>query len=169
MSADEIALVPYDPQWPTRFEAEKQLILAALVRPPLAIEHIGSTAVPGLAAKPVIDIIVLVADLADARPAIPALEAAGYSYWRDNPETSKLYLVKGLPPAAQRTHHLHIYADRAELDRHIAFRDRLRRDAVVRNEYEALKRELAGRYRGDRESYTDGKTAFIDTVAPPRG
>jgi GrpB-like predicted nucleotidyltransferase (UPF0157 family) len=66
---------------------------------PIVIEHIGSTAVHGLAAKPIIDVLVLVDDLAFGHTAIPALEAGGYSFWRDNPDKAKLFLVKGLPPA----------------------------------------------------------------------
>ena len=168
--SDEIVLAPYDPSWSQLCEIEREAILAVLPKQPLAIEHIGSTAVPGLDAKPIIDILVLVADLDDARPAIQRLEAMGYSYWRDNPDRSKLFLVKGLPPAApHRTHHLHIYADSAELDRHVAFRDHLRGDPAARDGYLALKQELADRFRGDREAYTDGKAAFINRLVAPEG
>ena len=161
---DEIQIVPYDAAWPAKFAAERDLVLACLPRPPLAIEHIGSTAVPGLAAKPVIDIIVLVADLADGRAAMSALEATGYSYWRDNPDRTKLFLVKGLPPAPRRTQHLHIYADAAALDRHLRFRDRLRADPAMREAYQSLKSQLAAEHRDDRGAYTEGKSAFIDGV-----
>lgn len=165
---DEIRLEPYDPNWPIEFAAERDFVASCFVDAPLAIEHIGSTAVAGLAAKPIIDILVLVDDLALGHLAVPSLEAGGYSYWRDNPDTRKLFLVKGLPPAPQRTHHLHIYADRAELDRHVAFREHLRSDPSARQAYEALKRQLAAQYRDDREAYTEGKSAFIETLVAPR-
>ena len=159
---DEIQIEPYDAAWPAKFAVERELVLACLPRPPLAIEHNGSTAVQGLAAKPVIDIMVLVENLAEGRAAISALEAIGYSYWRDNPDTSKLFLAKGLPPAPRRTHHLHIYADATELERHLRFRDRLRADPAMRKAYQLLKSHLATEHRHDREAYTDGKSAFID-------
>jgi GrpB-like predicted nucleotidyltransferase (UPF0157 family) len=161
---DEIRVEPHDPSWPASFAAERQFILGCFTEPPTAIEHIGSTAVPGLAAKPVIDISVLVDRLSRGQLAIPALEAGGYSYWRDNPDTTKLFLVKGLPPAPRRTNHLHIYEDPAEFERHVAFRDRLRADPRAREAYEALKRRLALQFRDDREAYTAGKSAFIDNL-----
>ena len=161
---DEIVVGPYDPAWPAKFAAERDFILRCFNGAPIAIEHIGSTAVPGLAAKPIIDDLVLVDDLEFGRTAIPALEGGGYSFWRDNPDKAKLYLVKGLPPAPHRTHHLHIYADRAELERHVVFRDRLRVDPAARQAYEALKLRLAAQHRGDREAYTEGKSAFIETL-----
>lgn len=128
----------------------------------------GSTAVPGLAAKPVIDIIMLVSDLDQVRPSIPRLEATGYSYWRDNPDKTKLFLVKGLPPAPQRTHHLHVYADAKEFDRRIRFRDALRESASLRADYAGLKLALAERFADDREAYTAGKAEFIDRAVGER-
>lgn len=165
---DEIHVEPYDSSWPLTFIAERAFVLGCFSTPPAAIEHIGSTAVPGLAGKPVIDILVLVDDLSLGRMAIPALEAGGYSFWRDNPDKTKLFLVKGLPPAPRRTHHLHIYADPAQLERHVAFRDRLRVDPLARRAYESLKRQLAAQYRNDREAYTEGKSAFIDNLLARR-
>lgn len=161
---DEIIVGPYDLAWPAKFAEAQTFIAACFATPPLLIEHIGSTAVPGLPAKPVIDIIVLVGDLAAGLAAVPALEDGGYSYWRDNPDKAKLFLVKGLPPAPHRTHHLHIHADRTEVDRHLAFRDALRRDTALRDQYAALKRGLAKRFRHDRDAYSNAKTAFVDEV-----
>jgi len=167
---DAIVLEPYDPAWPQKFEVEKRFVAGCFTRPPGAIEHIGSTSVPGLAAKPIIDITVLVEDLADGLTAVPALEAGGYSFWRDNPDKSRLFLVKGLPPTApHRTHHLHIHANPVELDRHLAFRDALRADTGLRQAYAALKRDLATRYRHDREAYSDAKTEFVDAVVAAAG
>ena len=166
---DEIILGPYDPAWPAKFLEARSFIAGCFAVPPLLIEHIGSTAVPGLPAKPVIDVIVLVPDRDDGLAALPALEAGGYSYWRDNPDKTKLFLVRGLPPAPRRTHHLHIHADRREVDRHLAFRDALRRDPVLRDQYAALKRDLAERFRRDRDAYSDAKTAFVDDVVSSYG
>lgn len=165
----EVHLVPYDPDWPNLFAREAALVLNCFPRPPLRIEHMGSTAIPGLAAKPVIDLIVLVADLADGLAAVPALEATGYSYWAANPDTSKLFLVKGLPPAPQRTHHLHVYVDAQQFDRHILFRDALRADPALLARYQALKTGLAKQHQFDREAYTEAKSAFIDDAIATLG
>ena len=159
--AEEIRLVPYDASWPDRYATEREVILSCLAQPPLLIEHMGSTSIPGISAKPVIDIIVLVTDLAEGYAAVPALESSGYSFWRDNPDKSKLYLVRGLP---NRTHNLHIHADAGEVRRHLLFRDHLRADPVARAEYEALKQDLSVRYRDDREAYSKAKSEFIDNI-----
>jgi GrpB-like predicted nucleotidyltransferase (UPF0157 family) len=167
--SEAVELQPYDPGWPVAFEAERQLIAPRFRVPPLLIEHIGSTSIPGLSAKPIIDIIVLVEDLETARVAIPALEATGYSFWADNPDKSKLYLVKGLPPAPRRTHHLHVYEEEAEVRRHLIFRDHLRTYPEATAAYLALKLELAERFRDDREAYSKHKTRFIDDLVRPLG
>jgi len=164
-----VELVPYDPDWPMAFERERARLSPVLGENARLIEHMGSTAVAGLPAKPVIDVIVLVADLEVARSGVPALEVLGYSFWADNPDKSKLYLVKGLPPAPRRTHHLHIYADAGEVQRHLVFRDHLRANPAAAAAYLALKEELAARYRNDREAYTLGKQAFIDAVVAAQG
>ena len=162
-----------DPDWPAAFARERDLIAPLFSMPPLLIEHMGSTAIPGLPAKPIIDIIVLVDDLEASRADIPALEATGYSFWAANPDKTKLYLAKGLPPAPQRTHHLHIHDDVDEVQRHLIFRDHLRAHPDVRDAYLALKRDLAARFRDDREAYSTNKTAFVDDLVaflggPPR-
>jgi GrpB-like predicted nucleotidyltransferase (UPF0157 family) len=162
--SEAIELHAADPAWPAAFEAERALILPCFAVAPILLEHMGSTSIPGLPAKPVIDIIALVDDLETARAAIPALEATGYSYWAANPDTTKLYLVKGLPPAPRRTHHLHIYDDEGEVARHLMFRDHLRANPEVRDAYLRLKRDLASRYRDDREAYSQLKTDFIDAL-----
>lgn len=167
--SEAIELHPYDPGWPAAFDRERLVITPLLGPSALAIEHIGSTSVPGLVAKPVIDIAVLVDNLEAARLAIPGLEAAGYSFWADNPDTSKLFLVKGLPPAPSRTHHLHIYENETELGRHLVFRDHLRAHADVRDAYLDLKRQLATRFSNDREAYTSHKSGFIDGVVRAAG
>ncbi len=161
---DTVELHPYDLDWPAAFERERGLITPIFGANALRIEHMGSTSIPDLPAKPIIDIIVLVRDLDDAIAAVPALEATGYSYWADNPDKAKLFLVRGLPPSPHRTHHFHIYANPGEVQRHLAFRDHLRAHPDVREAYTALKTELAARFRNDREGYTSHKTGFIAEV-----
>lgn len=165
---DEIELVPPDPDWPKRFEEEAARLRAILPADlPVVLEHIGSTAVPGLPAKPIIDILALVADLASAEARLVApLKAAGYAFRDQNPDTDRLFFVKGLPPAApRRTHHLHIMeAGGHGALRHIAFRDYLRDHPDEAARYAALKLDLARRYRHDREAYTAAKGAYIEGV-----
>jgi GrpB-like predicted nucleotidyltransferase (UPF0157 family) len=163
---DEIEIASYDSKWPALAAQEianiRGVLPAGLVR---AIEHIGSTAVPGLAAKPIIDLMILTSALTTAKQlAVPPLEAMGYAYWRDNPNPARMFLVKGLPPAERRTHHIHITEDQAELTRHCGFRDHLRRHAEDAKRYEALKRALASRHRTDREAYTEAKNDFVRAI-----
>ena len=172
---DQIALVEYDPRWPERFAAEAARVRAALSEGlVVAIEHFGSTAVPGLSAKPIIDIIVGVRSVAEARErAVPALEALGYAFWYDNPEPGHLFFVKGLPPNGPRTHHVHMMEPETFRDPknagllfwdRLLFRDYLRAHPEEAQRYEAVKRDLAQRFPEDREAYTDGKTEYVSTV-----
>lgn len=161
---DEIELVPPNPDWPRRF-AEEAARLRTIIPEDLLIdlEHIGSTAIPGMPAKPVIDILATVTDLdaASARLVGP-LEAAGYAFWAENPDADRLFFVKGLPPSApRRTHHLHIMEPGPGALRHIAFRDHLRADPADAARYAALKTGLAARFADDREAYTEAKGAFV--------
>jgi len=171
---DEIVLVDYDPRWPALFGEEAERIRAALrTGTVLAVEHFGSTAVPGLRAKPIIDILVAVADLGAARAqAVPVLETLGYAFWADNPNPDHLFFVKGLPPKGPRTHHVHVVepdapgpraAGSSFVDR-LLFRDALRANADLAKRYEELKRALAERNQSDREAYTEGKTEFVLSV-----
>ena len=166
---EPIELHAYDPGWPAAFAREKARIVPLFPVPPLLVEHMGSTAIPGLDAKPVIDIIVLAERLEQARAAIPPLEATGYSFWAENPDKTKFFLAKGLPPAPRRTYHLHIYGDADEVRRHLVFRDHLRASAEARAAYLRLKAELAGRFRDDRDAYSRHKSGFIDEVVRALG
>lgn len=159
-----VEIVDYDPNWPAVFEAERERLAPLLEG--VEIHHFGSTAVAGLGAKPVVDMIALIDDL-DAP--IPALVAdAGYQF----PEaynatlTHRRFLCH--PNAASRTHHLHLVDEQEELDLRLRFRDRLRVDPTLAGEYEALKRALAERHREDREAYTDAKAAFVERWSEPR-
>ena len=161
---EPVELVDYDATWPELFKRERELVAPVLGANARRIEHMGSTSIPGLRAKPIVDVIVLVDDLVRARGVIPALEATGYSFWADNPDKTKLFLVKGLPPAPHRTHHLHVYDNADEVERHLIFRDRLRAHPELRDAYLALKTDLARRFRNDREAYTNHKVSFINEV-----
>src|SRR5271167_1625700 len=152
-----IEIVEYEPSWPTFYIAERERLAPLL--PGVRVHHMGSTAVPGLAAKPVIDMIALVDDL-EANIAAVA-RRAGYQL----PARFNANLVHRrflcYPTASFRTHHLHLVDKREEMDRCLRFRDRLRVDPKLAAEYAALKRALAARFREDREGYTKAKTAFI--------
>ena len=158
-----VEIAPYDPSWPDRFgeEAERvgRVLAAWLVGP---VEHIGSTAIPGLAAKPVIDIMAGVRTLDDSRPAIAAAAELGYCYAPYQVEIEHWFCK---PSFAFRTHHLHLIPVGSQAwVRPIAFRDYLRVHAGVAAEYEVLKRRLAIEHRLDREAYTVAKRPFIDRV-----
>lgn len=164
---DEIEIVPSDITWPIQFERERRSLLEILAQPsPLCIEHFGSTAVPGLDAKPVIDILLLVGSLDAAREYWPAmLDPLGYVFWDENPAQDRLFFVKGLPPSApRRTHHLHVGEPGSELASRTVFRDRLRSDNQLRDEYAALKYRMSSLYKSDREAYTAAKGSFVQRV-----
>ncbi|HEY8944837.1 MAG TPA: GrpB family protein [Polyangiaceae bacterium] len=155
-----IEIVDYDPLWPVKFAEERERLLGVLgewLRGP--IEHIGSTAVPGLRAKPVIDVMAGVGTLAASRGAIPVLGELDYQYW---PYKSDVMHWFCKPSDEVRTHHLHLVPVGSVLwVERLAFRDRLRADASARSAYTSLKDALASRYREDREAYTEGKTDFV--------
>lgn len=158
-----IIIEPYDSTWPARFEAERG-VLANVLEPWLVgpIEHVGSTAVPGLAAKPIIDIMAAVRDLPGSLPAIEAVRPLRYCYFSYKPDVMHWFCK---PSDFERTHHLHLIPFGSRLWRErLAFRDRLRDDAATREAYLRLKLRLASEFRDDREAYTEAKTAFIESV-----
>lgn len=166
---EQVAVVDYDPRWPEMFRRERDHLLDCLPRALIRrIEHFGSTAVPGLAAKPIVDMLVEVAGLKEVREiVVPLLEAQGYDYfWRpttgDDGPPFYAWFVRRDPETGLRTHHIHMVE--ADFDVHwdrLLFRDYLilRRDLAL--EYERLKRRLAALSPGDRVAYTRGKTEFI--------
>lgn len=164
--ADRIEVSEYDPAWPAEFQAEQQRIRAALDADLLTeIQHIGSTAIPGTAAKPIIDILLMVHEGAERGRVIQGLQKLGYVYWAENPEPGRMFFVKGMPPfGTLRTHHVHVFDDGAERKRRIAFRDYLRLHADAAREYAELKRQLAERFSNDRDAYTRGKDEFIARI-----
>lgn len=158
-----VRIVPYDATWPRRFEEERAL-LSEVLAPWLAgpIEHVGSTAVPGLAAKPVIDIMAGVASLEASRPAIDAVAPHGYCYSPYRPDLMHWFCK---PSPSARTHHLHLVPIDGQLwAERLAFRDYLRAHADVALEYSRLKQDLSERHRFDREAYTDAKGPFVERV-----
>ncbi len=160
---DRVAIADYDPAWPARFAEEAQAVREAIAGKArfCQVEHFGSTAVEGLAAKPVIDIMV-VSDDREAWPHLVApIEALGYAYWSDNPRTDRMFFVKGMPPHGNgRTHHVHVRTPEDAADV-LLFRDYLRSHPDEASRYERLKRELSGRHPTDREAYTEAKESMI--------
>jgi GrpB-like predicted nucleotidyltransferase (UPF0157 family) len=158
---EEVALAPYDPSWPALFAHERERLLSSLPQM-LAVEHIGSTAVPGLPAKPIIDILAGVPSIAAADGLIEPILALGYTTSREFNATltDRRWFMRS--SHGKRTHHLHVvvHGGQVWLDR-LRFRDLLRLDTGLAQSYLQLKTELAVRFRQDREAYTQGKTAFV--------
>jgi GrpB-like predicted nucleotidyltransferase (UPF0157 family) len=158
MDARSIVVVPYDEAWPSLFVEEQTRIERALGPLVERIEHVGSTVVPGLASKPVLDIMVGVGSLREADHCIEPLVRLSYVYRGEAGAPGRLFFRKGDP----RTHHLHIAEVGGEfwVD-HLAFRDYLRTHPQTAREYARLKHELADRFRADWTAYTGGKSDFI--------
>jgi GrpB-like predicted nucleotidyltransferase (UPF0157 family) len=167
MAAGPLQIASYDPQWARRFDRERARLAAALGPLALRIDHNGSTAVPGLAAKPVIDIQISVAPLHPIDPYIRALVALGYVHVPDPDDAVCPFLHR--PGEWPHTHHVHLVeAGGLEERRTLAFRDYLRDDAGARHEYEQLKRRLAAAHSAadaaSREAYADAKSAFVERI-----
>ena len=156
---EPIVVAEYDPAWPELFEQLGQPVREALADLDVEVEHVGSTAVPGLAAKPIVDIDVVV-PTADAVPAaIEGLRGLGYVYQGEKGVAGRAAFL--WPPGSPR-HHLYVVVAGSEPHvAHIAFRDRLRSDSELAARYVALKRELAERHGADRFDYTEGKNDFV--------
>ncbi len=160
---EPIRLAPYDPSWPNRF-AQEQAALDEAIRSWATggIHHVGSTAVPGLDAKPIIDILVGVDSLEASQACFGPLAKLGYLYAPYQANEMHWFCK---PHPSRRTHHLHLVpTDSSRFRDELAFRDRLRASPEAAEEYAALKRDLAERFGDDREAYTDAKTAFISRV-----
>ena len=160
---EPIQVVPYDPRWPERFERERALLDEAIgAWTSGGIHHVGSTAVPGLDAKPTIDVLVGVEDLETARGCFEPLAGLGYLYALYLPEEMHWFCK---PSPSRREFHLHLVpVDSPRFRDELAFRDRLRADSEVAREYLELKKLLANRFPTDREGYTVGKSDFIARV-----
>jgi len=163
MSDEQITIRSYEQQWPTQFNLEKKRLLP-VIKPWLVgtVEHVGSTAVFGLSAKPVIDIMVGIKSLGDSKEVINALVSNGYCY--SSYKSDFMYWFCK-PSAKIRTHHLHCIPFNSALwHQRIKFRDALRTSPEIASEYQALKIRLAKQYPRDREKYTQGKWPFIKKV-----
>ena len=156
-----IQIVDYDPEWPHLFEREAERIRAALGDRALMIEHVGSTSVPGLAAKPRIDILLGLADTSDESTYVPDLEAAGYVLRIREPEWYEHRMFNG-PDFDLNLHVLPAGCEEAE--RMLAFRDHLRRDAADRDLYQQTKRDLAQREWRYTQDYADAKTSIVAEI-----
>lgn len=156
-----IQIVDYDAMWPGLFEREAERIRAALGERVLLLEHVGSTSVPGLAAKPRIDIILAVADSADEPSYVPALEGAGYVLHIREPDWFEHRLFRGLDTDVN----LHVLSSGcSEIDKMLLFRDWLRSNATDRQLYERTKRELARQNWKYTQNYADAKTAVVEEI-----
>lgn len=162
----KVKIVNYDPQWPILYEKEKALIQKAIGHIIVGIEHIGSTAVPSLGAKPIIDILVAVNHLSDAEQCITPLQSIGYEYVPEYEASipERRYFHKGHPPKEQH-YHLHMVELTSDFwKKHLLFRDHLRTHPKVAQKYYELKKRLALKYGSDREGYTEAKTSFIKSI-----
>lgn len=168
---DNIIIEPYNPAWPKLAEAEINVIKRVTNNASCLIEHVGSTAVPKLSSKPIIDIFIILKSIKEADQWIKPLETLGYVFWNENPDKTHLRFFKGMPPfGMKRTHHVHIVEATNDATEHrILFRDILRNDKKIRLEYESLKLKLSQSHLTDREVYTDKKGEFIEKVLRAHG
>lgn len=161
MADTSVRLAAYDALWPMMFEAEATRIEEACAGLAIRLEHIGSTSVPGMSAKPVIDILAGRPPRSQPAPYIAAITRLGYEHKGAFGVPGREYFRRGTP----RSHHIHLVSwSSAVWQDHLRFRDLLRSDPVIARDYEALKRELAIANANDRRAYTDGKGPFIRAV-----
>jgi GrpB-like predicted nucleotidyltransferase (UPF0157 family) len=162
MISDPIFICEYDPRWPLEFARLRERVIEAVGDIVVRVEHVGSTAVPGLAAKPVIDLDVVIRSTSDFAFAVERLARLGYDHEGDLGVAEREAFAH---PAGEARHHLYVCVEGAEpLRRHLRFRDRLRGDPALAAAYADLKRHLAERFRDDRDAYTEGKTSFIEAA-----
>ena len=156
-----VKLAPHTELWHQLFGEEEARLRDAIGEHVVAIEHVGSTAICGLSAKPIIDIAAAAREVSDAERCVRPLENIGYQYRGENGIVGRYYFVKGEP----RTHHLHMVGVSSDFwKNHLLFRDYLRKHREVAEEYERVKRDLAIQHERDREAYTEGKSRFIEEV-----
>ena len=159
-----IVLAPYDPAWPAAYRHEAATLTATLGDAFLSLEHIGSTAVPGVLAKPVIDMLAIASDVTALDTRSQDFVALGYQVMGEFGIPGRRYFRKD-DPTGRRTHQIHAFSRGAEeTDRHLNFRDYLRAHPAVASAYAAVKRELVTKCIDDMACYSDGKTSFIRDV-----
>lgn len=158
-----VALVPYNPQWTTDYLHEEAILKKIFGDALIDIQHVGSTSIPGMNAKPLIDIAVALPSLDTVNQFIPALVDAGYEHMPERITSDRAFFPKG--PREQRTHHLSIIpAGTPEWKNHIGFRDYLRSHPEAVDEYNKLKAQLAEKFADDRYAYTAAKSDFILSI-----
>jgi GrpB-like predicted nucleotidyltransferase (UPF0157 family) len=156
-----IVVADYDPAWPERFRYEEARIRAALGAAALSVEHIGSTSVPGLAAKPILDVLLVVEDSGDEGFYVPAIEGAGYVLRVREPGFDEHRMFR--TPA--KDVHVHVFSPGSpEIDRYLLLRERLREDEGDRELYARTKRELASRVWPSMQHYAEAKTEVIEGI-----
>lgn len=168
LAKDHVEIVSYNPAWSNdaRIEIEKLRAILPL-HCIVDIQHVGSTAVPGLSAKPIIDIQIAAKSLDEMKAiVVPLLQKIGYEYWADNPDPERMFFAKGMPPYGEkRTHHVHIVEPTSKhWEGKIVFRDYLISHPEAAKEYEQLKIKLAEQHTVDREQYTNAKGEFVKKV-----
>lgn len=159
-----VKVVGYSPNWPKEFEAEKQKLIDTFGDKILAIEHIGSTSIPGLAAKPIIDMVAAVKSFDDLPEFVNGLQKLGYEYMPERMFDNRKFFPKG--SQENRTHHLNLVLqnDPEQWTKPIAFRDYLRTHETERDEYAKIKTNLAKQYANDRAAYTRLKDNFFQSI-----
>ena len=162
----QVVLREYDPNWPSLYRAEEARIRKVLGERTRLVEHVGSTSVPGLAAKPRIDVVLTVTASADERSYLPELERAGYLLRVREPDWHEHRCLNG----PEVDVNLHVFSDGClEVDRMLAFRDQLRRDATDRARYEQTKRSLASRRWKYTQHYADAKSEVVEEILVKAG
>lgn len=163
---EPVYLTPYDPLWPTRFEEERGRIEGAIGPWVAETEHVGSTAVPAVDAKSVIDIMVGLVSMSDADHCVEPLASLGYSYWEEGVEPHhRLFVMFVDARRTARTHNLHLVeAGGWYWKERLLFRNYLRNRPAVADQYAQLKHKLAKQHRDDREAYTTAKAEFVSTI-----
>jgi GrpB-like predicted nucleotidyltransferase (UPF0157 family) len=160
----KVEVVPHNPNWRIQFKVESQLVTVALGETVVAVHHIGSTAIPGIDAKPIIDLLVEVKDITQVDGRRSAMESLGYEVMGEYGIPGRRFFRKDNPEGV-RTHHVHIFnAGSAQVLRHLAFRDYLRAHADDAQHYSDLKRRLAAAYPTNIASYRDGKAGLIEEL-----
>lgn len=161
LPSGQVLVVAYDPQWKTAFMAEQAHLLHVCGDHEIVIEHIGSTSVAGLPAKPILDIAIGLPTLEDRKKLIPLLEELGYVYKGENGIPGRQYFTRGTP----RTHHVHMVLHRGEIwNNHLLFRNYLRKFPAERDRYARLKQTLSAQFPHDRLSYTESKSDWIQAT-----
>lgn len=163
LASNRLVLQPHNSEWAQLFEEESARLRSTLKDFVLDIQHVGSTSIPGIPAKPILDIAIAVADFEEAKRCIALIEALGYTYRGEQGIPQRHYFVKGMSDA--RTHHLHMNeVHSSDWQQQIAFRDTLRQHADLAQAYAALKLRLAEQFPTDRAAYTEAKSGFISRV-----